>query len=346
MFTMKWWDGQPDKLDDGVHYHAICRLWPMYRGSRRSMLQAVMFALACFRLVTYSFDLLEADHIPYLQLFPLWLVALVKRRPFVVTWHEYWGLSSWLSYLGAKGILAAAVERLSTRLPDHIVAVAPSTAMRLSQTGLPSTQLAMVPIGVDVGVVQIPEAGAAGPAFDLFSVGRLLPHKNIDMLLRAVAALRDEGLQLSCAVVGSGPERTRLGDLAAELDVVELVSFLEDIRSPEALFQLLRSARVFVSPSVREGFGVAVLEALACGLPVVTTTHPDNHSQFLVEHGVTGWLCAPDLCDLTKKIQLALSSALDVSVAAEALLSQFHWDAAVASLAEVYRSAASGGRRE
>src|SRR6202040_1356974 len=93
--------------------------------------QAIFFALACMRLLGSRFDVLEADHMPYLQILVLRFVATVKRKRFVVTWHEVWGKSYWRKYLGRAGFAAGFVERMAMRLPDHIIAASPHTAERL-----------------------------------------------------------------------------------------------------------------------------------------------------------------------------------------------------------------------
>ena len=90
VYTMRWWDGPPVRHEFGVSYHAISQLHPLYRHGRRSVRQAVWFALASLRLLGCRFDVLEADQIPCFQLFVLRLVATLKRKPFTVTWHEVW----------------------------------------------------------------------------------------------------------------------------------------------------------------------------------------------------------------------------------------------------------------
>ena len=77
-------------------------------------------------MVKYNYDVIEADHMPYLQLLPLRIVASIRRVPFVVTWHELWGPKYWRQYLGTQlGVIAAGIERLATRLPGMIIAVRP-----------------------------------------------------------------------------------------------------------------------------------------------------------------------------------------------------------------------------
>ena len=76
VFTMRWWSDPPD---GDVRYTAISPLVPMYRGERRSILQATLFALSSLRLLRRDFDVILADQIPILHLFSLRMVARIKR---------------------------------------------------------------------------------------------------------------------------------------------------------------------------------------------------------------------------------------------------------------------------
>ena len=87
VYSMKWWKGPSTVHHEGVPYHAISRYMPLYGGKRRSIRQAIGFALSCFGLLRVDFDVLVADHMPYLQLFPLKLIALLRRRPLVLDRH-------------------------------------------------------------------------------------------------------------------------------------------------------------------------------------------------------------------------------------------------------------------
>ena len=91
LYTMRWWDGPRILEDEDVTLHAISPLFPLYTHDRRSFRQAIFFALGCVRLLASPFDVIEADHMPYLQILVLRFVATVKRKRLVVTWHEAWG---------------------------------------------------------------------------------------------------------------------------------------------------------------------------------------------------------------------------------------------------------------
>ena len=131
VYSMKWWESDPEveyfELGS-LAYIAICPQISMYKDHKRSVTQALLFALSTFRLLNRKFDVIEADHMPYLQLLPLRVIAWIKRVPLVVTWHEVWGGDTWRSYMGPLSLVAATIEKVSVRLPNMIVAVSEGTA--------------------------------------------------------------------------------------------------------------------------------------------------------------------------------------------------------------------------
>lgn len=284
VYTMRWWDGRPPR--GPIRYVAVCPRVALYRHGRRSILQGVLFALGTLRVAFGRFDVLYADHMPYLQLFPLRLVAWLRRAPLVAEWHEHWSTAYWREYLGAAGVVASAVQRVSQRLPDRIVPVSDALADELADAGVDRHRMRVIPNGVDRrgldGVV------AAGDAPDVLVVGRLLEHKRPDLALRAFAAVhaRRDGVRLG--IVGDGPLRGDLERQADELGVAGNVEFYGRIEEDQRVSELVRGTRVLLSLSEREGFGLIVAESLALGTPVVTVDAPDNHAARLVEDDRTG----------------------------------------------------------
>ncbi len=332
IYTMHWWEGPKVRLLGGVKLHAISPGMPLYHGARRSIKQAAIFALCSIRLVTRKFDVLEADAIPFLHLFPLKAVTLLRRKRLVVTWHEVWGRAYWRSYLGPLGVVAAALERLAASLPDHIVAASSGTAGRLAELGVSSDRITVVANGIDP--VEIETALPSTDVGDVLCVGRLLAHKNIDLVIDAVALLRDRGRRVTLTVIGTGPEGDRLREQVAQLELSDQV----EIRSPYAnradVLAAMKGTRVFAFPTVREGFGMAALEALACGTPVVTSNHPDNQARHLISHGVNGFLCDPAAADLADRLVDVLDAGPALGVAAAATGLDHSWDTMAAELAK------------
>jgi glycosyltransferase involved in cell wall biosynthesis len=337
VFTMKWWDGPRTRQEGHVTFHAASRLYPMYAGDRRSFREAIFFALGCLRLLWFGFDVLEADQFPNFHILTLRVVAWIKRKPLTVTWHEVWGHDYWCKYLGWAGGIAWFVEWLSMRVPDRLIAASDQTAARLRDVLGDRASISVVPNGIDLDGIRNSYPDAA--KIDLVTVGRLLPHKNIDMLLDSVALLHASGLPVTCRVIGDGPLRDDQHARAQSLGIDAFVDFRHDVWEQKEVYSLMKAARIAVFPSMREGFGIAVLEAIACGLPVVTTSAPDNLAQHLVMRSSTGVVCAATAEDLANALRPLLAGCDDLQTGMpdgqDAWLADHSWDAAANRVAEV-----------
>jgi glycosyltransferase involved in cell wall biosynthesis len=111
----------------------------------------------------------------------------------------------------------------------------------------------------------------------IVSIGRLSPEKDQRTLIRAVGLL-PAALPWRLAIVGDGPERAALQALARDLGVADRIVFTGEISEP---FGFMMRARLAVCASIYEGLGNAVIEALACGTPVVATDCPYGPSEIL-----------------------------------------------------------------
>ncbi|MEV7299583.1 glycosyltransferase [Streptomyces clavifer] len=163
------------------------------------------------------------------------------------------------------------------RMGAATVAVSGTVAGRLRDWGVPAARIHTVANGIDVAAFRYDGAGrrttraslgVPQDAFVVGGVGRLVPGKRFDLLIRAVAALPGAWLVLA----GDGPEAGALRVLAARSGIADRVRFLGECGAgnaspgiPEALWAM----DTFVSASREETFGLAVVEALAAGLPVV-----------------------------------------------------------------------------
>ena len=136
-------------------------------------------------------------------------------------------------------------------------------------TGVDASKVVVVPNTYDTKLFR---ACARRPSetLRLVSVGRLVPEKGFDVLLDAVHALVAGGVRVIVTLVGSGREEAALRQQVARLGLEQHVR-LAGTLSGSGLVEALCNADLFVSSSRREGFGVAILEALATGLPVVAT---------------------------------------------------------------------------
>ncbi|MEV5686260.1 glycosyltransferase [Streptomyces sp. NPDC052164] len=165
------------------------------------------------------------------------------------------------------------------RLGSATVAVSATVAGRLREWGVPAARIHLVPNGIDPVPFRFDSGGRRSTrallripadAFVVGGVGRLVPGKRFDVLVRAVAAL--PGARL--LVAGDGPESEPLRALARRLGAADRILFLGECDAGASgpapgVPALLGAMDVFVSTSREESFGLAAVEALAAGLPVL-----------------------------------------------------------------------------
>ncbi len=160
-------------------------------------------------------------------------------------------------------------ERAVLMLSDKIIVNSPATARHIAVLGVVGRPVAVVPPGFDVADVS--DAGRSWRSPDvrrLLTVGKLTPRKANDQLLLALSLLPDSFV-LDLAGVANEPDYARyLHTLVENHGLMTRVSF-HGYMTPRMLADLRASADVYVSASVWEGFGMAVAEAMAVGLPVV-----------------------------------------------------------------------------
>lgn len=158
----------------------------------------------------------------------------------------------------------------------------------------PAARVLRVYNGVDVAGIP-PGPPAADRTAEVLAVGRLVPKKGFDDLVRAVALLRAQGRDVAVTVLGDGPERAALGALATDLGVGGLVA-LRGAADGEAVAAAMRRAAVLAVPCVvtpdgdRDALPTVVMEAMAHGLPVVVTDV--NGLPEMVADGVSGAVVA------------------------------------------------------
>jgi len=285
-YGMKWWTGEDEILQGRVHLHGICPPMPLYRGGRRSISQAAFFAGRLLGLRT-DCDVIDCQNFPYLPCFSAKLLAGLSGKKLFITWHEVWG-DYWQSYLGKIGRAGQAVEWAAARLTDRNIAVSARTQRDLLRLG--ARKVAVVPNGIDWQGINRVQASAVQS--DIIYAGRLVEHKNLDLLIRALAIVRADRTDVLAIIVGDGPENKRLKSLVHEKGLEKNVHFSGFLENYGDALALMKSSRLFVAPSSREGFGMAALDANACGLPVVTVEHRMNSVIDLVTKE-TGAVCLP-----------------------------------------------------
>lgn len=240
------------------------------------------------------------------------------------TFSGYWGP------VGSR--LAVATEQVLSRLTNQVVAVSDRVRDDLIKFRIASPdKIITIPLGLDLAPFAAQARRDHNPTIGI--VGRLVPIKNHALFLRMARQLIADGFVGKFVIVGDGELRAELEQQAADLgDRVVFTGWRRDL--PQVYSEL----SVVVNTSLNEGTPVALIEAMAAGVPVVATAVggvPD-----VVRHGQTGWLVSDgDPAKLAEYVKEALYDPNHVAARARAeALGRFSKERLVADVEKLYES--------
>lgn len=196
-------------------------------------------------------------------------IARIRQRPYIIRPLGTLDVWSRRQHAWKKRPYYALIERRNLAHAAALHATSESEASHLRQLGLP-TPVAVVPLGFDLPA---PSARPVGLPLHLLFLSRLHPKKNLPVLFAAVRRLIQEGLPVQLTIAGDGPSgyREELQRQVAAMGLQEVVFFTGWVDG-QPKQDLLARSHLFVLPSLQENFGIAVLEAMAAGLPAVVSS--------------------------------------------------------------------------
>lgn len=219
-----------------------------------------------------DFDIIESSN--WATHIQVWIIGRLRKKP-VVYWYPDVFIGTWVSKFGIVGLFGEFAERLSLLLkPDKYIAISDEVKEKLVKQGINESIITKIYCGVDLENVAKIRVDNAHKKYDLICVSRLRPYKRIQDLITAVSIIKEKKKNISLLVIGTGPERQTLEELASSLEVSENIRFVEKIDSSTQLLSQVKKSKVFCHPSVVEGFGIVLIEAAALGVPYVAANIP------------------------------------------------------------------------
>ncbi|MBW2268446.1 MAG: glycosyltransferase family 4 protein [Deltaproteobacteria bacterium] len=266
--------------------------------------------------------------------------------PVLAVNHHLFGQSAFLQVAWPIAATVVAIEKLIPHIYRNVPCLAVSESSRddLVRRGLPREQIGLLHNGITFPARQ-PIEVSARPCRVAY-LGRLESYKRIDRLLRACAGLVERFPQLEIVLIGRGAERGRLEALAAELGIAERTRFTGFVSDAER-DALLAEARVAVCASVKEGWGLTVIECNALGVPVVATDAPGLRDA--VRHDETGLLVPAAAAEVfSERLRDAIGGLLADELTLARLATEAHrwaqrfdWDRSADVMAEALRETAA-----
>lgn len=247
-----------------IHRYAYSKSYTTPDGFR-SLSDVLKYSLATtLKVFRNDFDVYYFNQWPLLHS----IFAKPFASPMVLEWCEVWF---------QKIVM---LEKIMKSATNYHVAVSQFTRQRLIDfLHVNPKNIVVIPNGVDYPKFH-------KKSYDkmwgrIVYVGRIAPHKHVDMLIDAFHKVKRNIPEVELHVIGSGPTLPMVEKQASGLNGIYIHGYLPEHR----MLDILRSSWLFVLPSEREGSGIAALEAMAAGLPVVTVNHENNAAKELAEHG-------------------------------------------------------------
>jgi glycosyltransferase involved in cell wall biosynthesis len=274
---------------------AVTRGGGLYTSSgRRSIRPPIRFGIGVFwHLVRHgrSYDAVHSASFPFFSLLGAALALRLTRSKarLVVDWWELWTLEYWRSYLGSLGgRIGYAIQSFCIRLPDQSFSFSRLVETRIREKR-PGAQIERLTGAYSADSTPVEPALRPSEPPLVVAAGRHIPEKRVPAIPPAIAIAREEVPALHCEIFGDGPETRATSARVRELGLGEAVAMRGRVQSEEVMRSIAK-ASCLLHPSLREGYGLVIVEAASVGTPSIVVRGPENAASELVQEGVNGFI--------------------------------------------------------
>ena len=246
-----------------------------------------------------DFDIVEGAN--FLSYPAAWKIGEHLDIPKVITYHDVW-IGKWIKNIGISGIFGEVLERYTlSKKWNLIIANSNYTKENLRHAGLDLNNIITIRNGVDLAKYRnIKVEKFEEPT--ICAISRLVKYKRVDDLIKAVNIIKKDIPNIKLKIIGTGPEEANLKKLVSKLNLGDNIEFLVFVENHDDVIRILKASHVFALPSIVEGFGMVVIEAMAAGIPYVASDIPPIRET--TNSGIGGLLFEPvNSEDLALKIQ-------------------------------------------
>nr|WP_319372574.1 glycosyltransferase family 4 protein [uncultured Methanobacterium sp.] len=341
-YSWGWWwkdKGEQNIIFEGIHLHGVGKPIDLYKDDKRSVKEALLFAWKLLPVLNQEkFDIVDCQGFPFFSCFVAKQHAMRGNSKLVITLLEVWG-DYWYQYMGSVGFFGKLVEKITLRLSNRLISISPQTDRELQKIRTVKDAV-IIPPGLnfkEIREVEPYNLEDDEKKWDIIYAGRLIKDKRVDLLIKSLALVKKSLGKVNCLIIGEGPEEAKLHELTEKLNLESSVEFTGFFEDQMDLISRFKSSKIFVLPSQREGFGMVVVEANACGLPVVVINNPLNAAMDLIDAGRNGFIADANAEDLKEKIIKTLKNSSKMRTDCIHSAEQYDWDKIVRNLDKFYQ---------
>ncbi|CAB1055281.1 hypothetical protein D1BOALGB6SA_14 [Olavius sp. associated proteobacterium Delta 1] len=215
------------------------------------------------------------------------------------------------------------------RKSEHVMSVSAAMKRKMCYLGVPEDKVIVIPNGVEEKFKPIKQSEARNQ-IDLgivdstdskekwiLYIGRFSSEKGLETLLKATKVLAERGSKVRVILVGNGPEKKKLENMSIAIGLSKILRFVDEV-SHEKVPIIMNCADVFCLPSIREGWPNVVMEALACGIPVVAS-NVGGLPEIIAHHDYGLLVPAGDPVGLADGLESAINRIWDKDVVRSAV---------------------------
>lgn len=330
-----------------LQVHRYGRIEPFESLEKGVMMPNLRFSLHTLKRIRRDmagmrFDIVDCNITSKFVPFACFLACRLFDIPLIETWHEVWDIYNFRRHNPFLAPSAIMAEHAMPKLANFCIAVSNTTRQRLLRLlRVPSRKTVVIPNGVDLAGFRC--VSVTKRRRRIAYVGRLESHKQVDLLIRAFKELRSILPDSELLIAGDGSQKRHLVKLASDLDLKD-VHFLGVIPRLD-LIRLIKSSATLVLPSLLEGHGMVLLEAMAAGTPPIAVLSPGSGVKDIVNHESNGLLVHPSVKEIEKAMcELLTNRSLHRRLRENGLkfVKRFDWDEVTAKTLELYERATAG----
>jgi len=198
--------------------------------------------------------------------------SAIFSRKSILTYHEVW-INNWIkntrTLFGLFGELAERFVLFHSKLFSiKFISVSDFTKKKLIKNKISKNKITVIPNGINLSKYEKIKAKKSKFPTVCFA-GRLIDHKRVKDLITAVFILKKKYSKIKCKIIGNGPEKNKLVKLTRRLSLRKNIEFLGFVKNHDNVIKTIKSSHLLIHPGTVEGFGITLLESMACSTPYV-----------------------------------------------------------------------------